>query len=296
MRGAAVLVHTKAKGAHPYAGRTAALATMHGKERAIAPAFAAIGLELTVPAVLDTDAFGTFSGEIPRVGTMLEVAVRKARAGMVRAGLKLGIASEGTFAPHPATGILQVGIELIVLVDDERGQVISESLISLATNFDRITAGPDGDLSAFLERAKFPSHGLVVRAHVAGAAAAVWKGITDSKALDRARGLACLTSGDGMAIVETDMRAHYNPTRMASIAELAQQLAARVARVCAHCGAPGYDVIERKSGLPCLECGTPTNLIAAERLGCGVCGATEERPAPHGLPGAGSMHCPSCNP
>ena len=34
-----------------------------------------------VPAVgLDTDLLGTFSGEIPRQGTMLEVAVRKARS------------------------------------------------------------------------------------------------------------------------------------------------------------------------------------------------------------------------
>lgn len=296
MRGAAVLVESEAKGAHPYAGRTAALATMHGKERAIAPAFAdAIGLRIVVPAGLDTDAFGTFSGEVPRVGTMLEVAVRKARAAMARSGLKIALASEGTFAPHPAVGILPMGVELMVLVDDDRGQVIGHSLISIDTNFDRVAVTPNDDLSDFLERARFPSHGLVVRPQ-AGGPAAIWRGIVDLETLSRAIELAAIVSSNGAVVVETDMRAHFNPTRMAAISELARQLAQRVARLCGCCGAPGFDVVERRGGLACLQCGTPTELIAFEVLRCDACGVREERPAPHGLPGASSLHCPSCNP
>lgn len=298
MRGAAVLEDRPVHGgAHPYAGRTAALATMHGKEQVIAPAFRdAVGLDLVVPPALDTDVFGTFSGEIPRTGTMLEVAVRKARAGMARGGATLGLASEGTFTAHPVVGILPAAVELMVLVDDERGQVISESLISLDTNFERISVKPRDALGDFLARVRFPSHGLVVRPSAGEGAAAVWKGIVTSEALERAVSLAALISRDGKAAVETDMRAHFNPTRMASIAVLAQRLAARVGHLCRACGAPGYDVIERKVGLACLDCGGPTGLIAAEVFGCSVCGAREERAAPHGLPGAAAMHCPSCNP
>ena len=86
----------------PYAGRRIALATMHAKERAIAPPILKeLGAELVVPEQIDTDALGTFSGEIERQGTMGEVAVRKARLGMAATDLKIGVASEGTYGPHP---------------------------------------------------------------------------------------------------------------------------------------------------------------------------------------------------
>ena len=49
---------------------------MHGKERVIAPVlFERLGLRVEVAKGIDTDQLGTFAGEIPRVGTMLEVAV-----------------------------------------------------------------------------------------------------------------------------------------------------------------------------------------------------------------------------
>lgn len=288
----------EASGAHPYAGRTAALATMHGKERVIAPAFAgAVGLDLFVPPQLDTDAFGTFSGEVARRGAMLDVAVRKARAGMARSGLPIGIASEGSFSPHPLIGVLPAGIELMVLVDDERGLVVSESLVSFATNFDRLKVTPRDALGAFLARAKFPSHAVVVRPSVPKTAGGrPDKDIFDLTVLRRAIEHASHRSVDGAAIVETDMRAHVNPTRMEAIATLARRLAERVARLCGHCGSPGYDVVERKPGLACLACGTPTLLIASEVLGCNACGSSEEKPPAHGLAGASTLHCPSCNP
>ncbi|MFN2288745.1 MAG: DUF6671 family protein, partial [Chromatocurvus sp.] len=116
--------------ATPYTGRRIALATMHRKEVVIAPPMKRVlGAELVVPAGLDTDALGTFSGEIPRQGTMGDVAVAKARMGMVAAGLGIGLASEGSFGPHPEIPVVAVGRELLVLVDDERGLVVFESLI-----------------------------------------------------------------------------------------------------------------------------------------------------------------------
>ena len=73
-----------------FSGRRAALATMHGKEAAIAPAFRdRLGLVLETPQVIDTDALGTFTGEIPRVGSMRKTAIAKARLGMAATGLAL---------------------------------------------------------------------------------------------------------------------------------------------------------------------------------------------------------------
>lgn len=43
-------------------GKTAVVATMHGKERAIIPALAPLGLALLPRPPIDTDHFGTFMG------------------------------------------------------------------------------------------------------------------------------------------------------------------------------------------------------------------------------------------
>jgi len=43
-----------------------ALGTMHGKAAAIAPPLARLGIALVVPEGLDTNRFGTFTGEVPR--------------------------------------------------------------------------------------------------------------------------------------------------------------------------------------------------------------------------------------
>ena len=55
----------------PYAGLRAVLATMHGKDAAIVPVFQErLELSVVTPSAIDTDALGTFTGEIPRSGTI----------------------------------------------------------------------------------------------------------------------------------------------------------------------------------------------------------------------------------
>ena len=98
--------------ASSFAGRRAVLATMHGKERAIVPAFRDIlGIDIEVPGNLDTDQLGTFSGEVERAGTMDEVLVAKAKLGLKMSGLDLAIASEGSFGPHPQMPFIPVGLK-----------------------------------------------------------------------------------------------------------------------------------------------------------------------------------------
>ena len=54
---------------------------------------------MTVQDVLvDTDVFGTFAGEVERVGTPLETAVEKAQLGIKTTGNPFAIASEGSVA------------------------------------------------------------------------------------------------------------------------------------------------------------------------------------------------------
>ena len=285
------------EGPHPYTGRSAVLATMHGKQRAVAPAFGQlIGLNVVATVGLDTDALGTFSGETPRRGPMLETAVAKARLGIEATGLRLAIASEGSFGPHPQIPFLPAGIELLVFVDADRDSVIHETMLAEQTNFAHLVAAPGSPIDSFLAQVGFPQHALVVRPNSGNPAAALAKGIVERGDLDRAIAAAAAASADRCALIETDMRAHLNPTRMDTLARLSMQLAQRLAAQCPACCAPGWGRVEVTRGLPCELCRLPTQVIAAEVFGCAACGHRASQPRRDGMVHAQAMHCDACNP
>ena len=105
-----------------------------------------------------------------------------------------------------------------------------------------------------------------------------------------------LTSEDGMIWVETDMRAHVNPTRMDVIAELARQLCGRLAAECPNCNAPGWGIVRVEKGLQCEYCNLPTMLISHEIYGCVLCEHIERAPRSDGLKTASQTYCSWCNP
>lgn len=269
-----------------YQGKRAVLATQHGKEVAVAPSFlSTLGLEVIVPAVLDTDSLGTFTGEVARSGSMLETALRKARMGITASGLPVAIASEGSFGPHPVIPFLPTGHEVLVFVDVERGLEIFEECLSAQTNFASLEVVPGTDVDAFLLRVGFPEHALVVRVGETLA-----KGVTSRSHLMR------LLAAGAPAYLETDMRAHLNPTRMAAIAKLADRLAKRIAAACPACGAPGFGTIRAERGLPCSNCGAQTQLINRVVAGCALCPHEQGGPRLDGRLTATPAECPECNP
>ena len=135
---------------HPYAGYTAVLATMHGKEEAIREPFIdGLGLDIVTPNIIDTDVFGTFTGEIRRETGIKDTAIAKARLGMQLTGLPIGIASEGSFGPHPEIPMIPADIELMVLVDSQRDLILSQWLICEETNFAHIEIDTTRDISSF---------------------------------------------------------------------------------------------------------------------------------------------------
>jgi hypothetical protein len=286
----------RAEPKHPYAGKRCALTTMHAKAPAIAPPLAeTVGLVITPVTHIDTDGLGTFSGEVPRPGTTLETAIAKARLGMAHVGLPLGIASEGSFGPHPLVPFLAASTELIVLVDDDSGLTIHESLQSERTNFAALTLRPgDRAIDRFVADAGFPGHALIVRPNAGDGA--IRKGITDPGVLHEAIADAARQSADGQARVETDMRAHFNPTRMTEIGRLAAAFAERIACLCPACGAPGFGVVRTEPGLPCAECDTPTGLVRTIVSGCVRCDYQTTAGRPDGLKAASPANCPECNP
>lgn len=283
--------------ARPYDGRVAALATMHGKERVIAPPFLTLtGLRVVATTNVDTDALGSFAGDIPRIGPMGEVAARKARLGMESLKTALGLASEGTFGPHPASPFVTAGMELLKFIDAERGIEISESLLTTRIVFASTTFRPGDDLRRFLELSCFPAHGLIARCKTRDGCIKIVKDIEGFNALDEAIDRLARISPDGSVLLSSDMRAHRNPTRMECIGELATRLATRVSVMCPACGCPGFGKRTVVEGLPCRECGLPTRSAKAERLACVACDYAETRASAHGKAAEDPMFCDICNP
>lgn len=271
-----------------------ALLTRHGKERVLAPVLEPLlGGTLHRIDDFDTDALGSFTRDIPRAGTQIEAARRKARIGMTRAGLVRGLGSEGAFGADPFAGLAPWNVEIVVLIDDVLGVEIVGMAQGPAMHLHRETGDWQG-VVAFAREARFPEHQLVVRADGPDDPG-LEKGVAAWDALENAFFRAQARSSGGRVFLESDLRAHANPTRMVMIGRAAEDLAARYRSRCPVCGAPGFAVAERRSGLPCSACGTPTREIRAEVLRCPRCAHAECRvraDLTHADPG----RCDLCNP
>jgi len=282
------------QGPSDYAGRCVALLTQHGKERVLAPVLEpALGCRVERVGGYDTDRLGTFTREIPRAGTQLEAARKKARIGMELAGLSLGLASEGSFGPDPMVGMLPWNVELLIWIDAERGLEVA-GVAQGKTNFAHLLAADWTAAEAFARQSGFPEHHLVVRPE-AEEDARIRKGIAAWAELEAAFAWALAQSASRRVFLETDMRAHANPTRMENIRVAAEDLARKLCSLCPACAAPGFWLVERVAGLPCEDCGAPTRETRAEVHGCLKCAhrVTRERTDRQS---ADPGRCDYCNP
>jgi len=151
------------KDLRPYTGLKASLLTQHGKEIIICPELLGTnGLEVTHVTGYDTDRLGTFTRNIPRYGSQLDAARKKARVGMELAGTKIGIASEGAFSNDPFTGLLPWNYELVLLVDDIRNIEIAGVFGGEAQSASKQVSSW-AELTAFFAEAQFPTHQMVIR-------------------------------------------------------------------------------------------------------------------------------------
>ena len=272
------------------------MTTKHGKQLALGPAFEEVLGARIVALALDTDRLGTFSGEIERVGTPVECARRKCEWGLEVGGGELGVASEGSFGPHPVVPFLGSGEEVLYFIDRKRDFQLHVRHSGLETNFRSATVDRLAELHAFAETAGFPGHALILRAAGPVAAGVLHKGLRTVKALEAAFAASREASAAGSVHVETDMRAHRNPTRMETIRALAGELARRLATPCPACAAPGWGRVGVERGLACAWCGAETGRVRREVLGCAKCAHRERRAPAHGLEKADPGDCPRCNP
>lgn len=281
-----------------YYGSCFMLTTKHAKSIAIAPHFDNYLKASVIEYVVDTDTLGTFSGEVERQGNALECARRKCEWSLEMLGSKVefALASEGSFGPHPVAHFMPCDHEILYFIDRKHNFHLHLSHLSEKTNYSMQTVGSWEELLKFASSAQFPSHALIIRPNDPENNQHIIKGINTSEKLLEAFQESLKLSPDGKIWVQTDMRAHVNPTRMTVISELAEKLAQRLASHCPKCDMPGWGIVNVKKGLECSWCSSQTELIKSEIFGCTKCDYEEELPASHGLTRSEPSYCAYCNP
>jgi hypothetical protein len=161
----------------PYRGTTIAVGTRHGKQHQFALAFRSLlGAQLLTPPDLDTDRFGTFTGEVARRGAATEAARGKARLAMEITGLPYGLASEASYGVLPGGWFGHE--EIVMFCDEVLGIEVVEGYRSTSVPSTGHRVARPADLPDQL-LAGLPQQALTVRP--CGPVAGVAKGVSDCR-------------------------------------------------------------------------------------------------------------------
>ncbi len=277
-----------------FGGRSLLIATKHHKEKAIAPVLEkALGVVCKTAKGVDTDLLGTFTGEVERPADPVATARLKCEMALALTGYDLAISSEGSFGPHPVLGFVPMDEEVLLLLDKRNNLEIVVRHRSLETNFAAAEVRDEKELQDFADQVLFPSHALVLRP-TRYSSKGITKGITDQALLMEK--FHALRQQHQPVFVETDMRALFNPTRMAVIGQAAKKLLDKALSRCPQCQVPGFGVTSAKPGLPCGACGFPSRSVLSETHSCQRCSHTQEFLYPHQKTVEDPAYCQLCNP
>jgi hypothetical protein len=277
-----------------FEGRHLIIATKHQKEKIIAPIMEkAFGVNALLAKDMDTDSFGTFSGEIKRLDDALSTARKKCNRALAISGQDLAIASEGSFGVHPSLFFTIANEEIIVLVDKKNKCEFYERVISFQTNSDASFINSIDALKQFAKKALFPSHGLILRKSKDDYSQIEYV-ISSWKKLYRVYN--SFKSDHETVWVETDMRANKNPTRNEVILQVTTKLIQRLQNKCPKCDFPGFGLTKSVAGLICQSCCKPTNSILYHQHTCSKCAHEVAFYYPNNKKTENPMYCDYCNP
>lgn len=277
-----------------FSNRTVYVLTKHHKDKVIAPLFEKeLSLQCETINHIDTDALGTFSGEVERLLDPIATLREKCNLAQKIEGCELVVATEGSFGNHPSIFFASANDELIMFKDFKNDIEIVERVLSLETNLKEAKITSQTALEDFIKSVKFPSHGVIIKAAKEDYVNMV-KGITEYKILlDNFNQLSKI---NGSCYLETDMRACYNPTRMEVIKQLTERLILKIKSHCPQCDTPGYGVVEAIRGLPCKLCHSETKSVKAHLYGCQKCNHVSQKMYPNTKEYEDPMYCDYCNP
>lgn len=277
-----------------FKGRSLVIATKHEKQKVIAPILEkALGAKCFVANDLDTDQLGTFTGENERKDDPVTTARKKCYLAMELTNCDLAIASEGSFGAHPSIFFVPADDEFLVFIDKVNNLEIIARELTTETNYSGSEINSRENLLAFIDKVKFPSHGIILRKSKDDFSDII-KGITNTEELisifDQFK------NKYGTVYIETDMRAMYNPTRMKVIEQATKKIAQRINTLCPACGTPGFGITNAKNGLPCDSCSYPTKSILSYIHSCQKCEFINQEMYPNGKKTEDPMYCDKCNP
>lgn len=277
-----------------FQNRKLLIATKHQKEKVIASILEMeLGVSCFVDETFDTDALGTFTGEIERELDPIATAREKCLQAMKINNCDLGVASEGSFGPHPSMFFVNADDEFLIFIDTKNNIEVIARELSTSTNFNGKQIQSEKELLEFADQVDCPAHGLILRKSK-DENTEIYKGITDIEVLKKS--FQHLYSKYNTVYAETDMRAMYNPTRMNVIKKAAEKLVQKIKSTCPQCQMPGFGITDAKKGLECSLCGSPTNSTLSYIYVCQRCQFTKEEIYPNKKTTEDPMYCDYCNP
>lgn len=277
-----------------FENRKLIIATKHSKEQVIAPVFEKkLGVKCFTDNNFDTDFLGTFTGEIERTDDPISTARKKCLTAMEKNNCDLGIASEGSFGPHPSIFFSKANEEILIFIDLKNNLEIIARELSTKTNFDGKYVNSVSELKNFAREVNFPSHGLILR-NAQNSNIKISKGIDDWEKLQSEYKI--FKKQFEKVYVETDMRAMYNPTRMENIETTAHKLVTKILNACPKCMTPGFSIINAQKGLPCENCNLPTESTLYYFYQCKHCEYEIKEYYPRKIKFEDPMYCSFCNP
>ena len=276
--------------------RKALLVTMHGKEVVLGNYLKeTFNITLDVTRNINTDQFGSFSGEIERKVIPQYAAKQKISAALKNYEHEIIIASEGSFFQHPANPFIQVNNEFILLMDRKNEIAIEAQWTSSNVKYFKKSFSNDVQAYDFCIKNGFPNYGVLLKANTLAINPLIIKDSNTESDLKKAICILINESISGEIEVESDMRAHRNPTRMKNISIAAQQLVNNMQRQCPECLALGYSIKSSIPGLECAHCTFPSNETKGYLYHCKSCAHQEIKPIQTEQK-ADPTYCPKCNP
>jgi hypothetical protein len=179
---------------------------------------------------------------------------------------------------------------MVYLYDKQNNLECVAEYVSTETNYTKSDFQTVTEAVSIAEQAGFPSHAIIV-SYMINDRKQFIKGITDVEELKKACKIALQNKE---ATIETDMRAHLNPTRMLAIQKATIHLAEKLNSFCPKCQFPGFSITSTLPGLPCENCSLPTRLTKAVIKCCARCNFTSEELIESAY--ADPMYCDNCNP
>lgn len=274
-------------------GEAIAVATKHGKLAQIQPAFTLLPEWELQLVEIDTDQFGTFSGELSRSLSAKETAAAKAKAGALALGLDFGLASEGTIGQHPGIPFINADTEILALVCLSKNFTVFESHVSTEIFAKSLIVTSDSNLEALASEMDIPNHAANVYSGKSKTKI-LHKGISSSEEFITLVSQSLEALGEDL-LVESDFRAMNSPSRQANIAACAEKLVKRISSCCPECQEIGWGKVGYEYGLPCIQCDQVSQTAAhSEVYGCVAC--PHKKLVSLGIESIDPSRCDSCNP